>query len=671
MDYRPLNVKPLTSDEFRTMMRSKGNTFLPDQVAAGLADRNYAIDPTVVRMFADDVERLVAEMQTWLTGEGLEADPSVGSPDIRISRRERERITSMAILLPYHALGLYYAKGETAAAESAVEEAIRWGSILGEPRLVSFSYGALAGILSHARNPDDGLEALKEALRHAEESGDDPMMELMIGGEYAAMLVTNHRIAEAEVLIDRMIERGRTALSTDDQALMLPLLLMNRGRILSLRQERGRAILVLREARDLLRASGVTSTILTPIISHIGLQFQALGDHRESLVHHRESAETAGRMGDTIGVAWGHIRMAEAYWYLRDYENAERGLKVALSLITESSSGQAPGYLYATWARLCRSQERYDEAVDYCRRIIALAPDTPSPTQATAYQIMAEISEGNGDLEEAEGFFRESLAVVAAIGDGERPTPMLLGLARVLKKRKRPDEAFEILDRVIDEIGDGKGSEDALGYAWQVRSEITEEKGDYRDALTAARRAFGLRIGALMVNSEKSVSDVRVLAEIDLLKKEAEIERMQRREAERSLAETLAAFEDKRNALATVEQGLRDTLSALDQRKAQEVIGVLREALDNIDRTQERGDTSLHYLQTLDREFFERLRSRYPNLTRKQEHLCGLIRAGLSSREIAAALGISNEGIRSQRKRLRKRLDLKSEENLESAILEI
>ena len=62
------------------------------------------------------------------------------------------------------------------------------------------------------------------------------------------------------------------------------------------------------------------------------------------------------------------------------------------------------------------------------------------------------------------------------------------------------------------------------------------------------------------------------------------------------------------------------------------------------------------------------LRASYPDLTPKQERLCGLIRAGLSSREISTLMDLEAEGLKAQRKRLRKRLNLQPDERLEMVL---
>lgn len=73
----------------------------------------------------------------------------------------------------------------------------------------------------------------------------------------------------------------------------------------------------------------------------------------------------------------------------------------------------------------------------------------------------------------------------------------------------------------------------------------------------------------------------------------------------------------------------------------------------------------------INKEFYSKLKTRFPNLTKNEERLCALIRLNLSSKEIAALSNISVRAIEMGRYRLRKKLDLSSEENIVSFLQQI
>lgn len=63
--------------------------------------------------------------------------------------------------------------------------------------------------------------------------------------------------------------------------------------------------------------------------------------------------------------------------------------------------------------------------------------------------------------------------------------------------------------------------------------------------------------------------------------------------------------------------------------------------------------------------YFERLDSIHSNLTPNEKRLCAYLKANIPSYDIARLLNISMEGIKKNRYRLRKKLELLTEENLE------
>lgn len=67
--------------------------------------------------------------------------------------------------------------------------------------------------------------------------------------------------------------------------------------------------------------------------------------------------------------------------------------------------------------------------------------------------------------------------------------------------------------------------------------------------------------------------------------------------------------------------------------------------------------------------FFKRLKDAYPTLTSSDLRLCAYLRMNLSSKEIAPLINITVRGVEERRYRLRKRLNLPSEESLTNFIL--
>jgi DNA-binding CsgD family transcriptional regulator len=70
-------------------------------------------------------------------------------------------------------------------------------------------------------------------------------------------------------------------------------------------------------------------------------------------------------------------------------------------------------------------------------------------------------------------------------------------------------------------------------------------------------------------------------------------------------------------------------------------------------------------------KFLQKIMNRYPQLTHSDLRLCAYLRMNLSSKEIAPLMRISFRGVENHRYKLRKKLKLKTEENLTDFILSI
>lgn len=73
-------------------------------------------------------------------------------------------------------------------------------------------------------------------------------------------------------------------------------------------------------------------------------------------------------------------------------------------------------------------------------------------------------------------------------------------------------------------------------------------------------------------------------------------------------------------------------------------------------------------VEKINNEFFFNLSSQFPSLSKNEKNLCGMIRLGLTSKEIAVVRNISPTSIEVARYRLRKKLNLNTGEKLSSFI---
>ena len=70
-------------------------------------------------------------------------------------------------------------------------------------------------------------------------------------------------------------------------------------------------------------------------------------------------------------------------------------------------------------------------------------------------------------------------------------------------------------------------------------------------------------------------------------------------------------------------------------------------------------------------DFLKRLREQHPNLSTNDHKLCAYLRMNLTTKEIAPLMNISIRGVEASRYRLRKKMNLSNDANLNELMNEI
>lgn len=77
------------------------------------------------------------------------------------------------------------------------------------------------------------------------------------------------------------------------------------------------------------------------------------------------------------------------------------------------------------------------------------------------------------------------------------------------------------------------------------------------------------------------------------------------------------------------------------------------------------------YFESINKNFYTRLKQSYPDISTNDLKICALIKLNLSIKEMASILNISPDSVKTARYRLRKKLQLSTEDNLTSFILSV
>lgn len=199
---------------------------------------------------------------------------------------------------------------------------------------------------------------------------------------------------------------------------------------------------------------------------------------------------------------------------------------------------------------------------------------------------------------------------------------------------------------------------------------------------------FLIVLGSMLLIPRKQYKKTTALLETEKKNTELEMERL-KKESELEL-ETLKSekleneilFKNKELAMSTMHLLQKsETLTAIrtevekivskikDQEAKKEVRKIISLLRDDDRVEDDWKNFSIHYDQA-NHNFLKRLKSEYPVLTPKDQKLCAYLRMNLTTKDIAPLLNISVRGVEIARYRLRKKINLDKEVNLNSYMMD-
>jgi len=123
----------------------------------------------------------------------------------------------------------------------------------------------------------------------------------------------------------------------------------------------------------------------------------------------------------------------------------------------------------------------------------------------------------------------------------------------------------------------------------------------------------------------------------------------------------------KNKMLQDISTSISDKMKSSDEKGKTNLINIKKELQQGLN-VEKDWDLFKLYFEQINEKFFINLRNINPRLTSNDFRLCALIKLNMSVKEMAAVLNISTDSLKNARYRLKKKLDLKSDDNLNNFI---
>lgn len=364
-----------------------------------------------------------------------------------------------------------------------------------------------------------------------------------------------------------------------------------------------------------------------------------------------------------------------------------------LLLLSQSQPGRIINHINAAAAALNMANIYWEffpkTYKDSAQKYISLALETARKNNheeviANCYGILSEYAIAEGNYAEAERLFLSGLAEVEQnTGSSlQVKASMMKGLATVAEKGGNTTKALNYFKRYMQYEREAYDA-GKLSIAQRLEVQYESEKKDKELEALQERAAFNRKLNLISVGLvlaavlalvflfrsyhfrlRSSIQQQQLRAE-EAARLKAEQELLKERQ-ERLQKELLAGnlqVEQKNELIQT----MRDKLAA------QPESGMLKNQMERILKEDQRKDEDFEHakasLTNIPPEFFNRLQQLAGNkLTRLDLKHCSYILMGLSNKEIANRLGVDPKSILMARYRIKQKLNLEKEDNLDLAI---
>ncbi|MGD1945091.1 MAG: tetratricopeptide repeat protein [Croceivirga sp.] len=361
--------------------------------------------------------------------------------------------------------------------------------------------------------------------------------------------------------------------------------------------------------------------------------------------------------------------------------------------------------------------ENFETAIAYAKEAVKLAKEIRSKQEEhDAYAHLAFAYLKSKDYLKSLPYFKKDLEFRKK---GKRAPEIMYSLERigmVYNEMNQPDVALSYLNQAI-KLADSLENLYLRQTIHNNRANSYEKKKQFSKALDDYKKSNSIKDSLAKINRTREIEELKIIyetekkeqqislqeKEITLLEQQASISNLQRILMGIGLLLSLIGFyairqKMKRNKLekerVDAELAFKKkelTTHALHLAKKNEVLEGLKQKAKEL-KTNEASNNGYQqlirtinfdlqddnnwenfarYFEDVHKDFNSNVKSKYPEVTSNELRLMALLKMNLSSKEIANILNISPEGIKKARYRLRKKLDITTEDSLQDLVLNL
>jgi tetratricopeptide (TPR) repeat protein len=428
--------------------------------------------------------------------------------------------------------------------------------------------------------------------------------------------------------------------------------------------------------------------------TEMGISDHQQGDYNSARDHYLKALELHKAIGNRLGVATTLRRIGITEAERKDYKDAFNTFSLALEIEREINNVEGIANLLNNIGVNFYEMGEYDKALEYYEQSMPMFKATNNLNRLpAAYHNFARVYLAQGKIDEAQKYAELGLPIARETGNKMGMMLSMQLFADIFLARKDYENAYNYLKKAKSIEDSIVNKSNSVQYA-QLRSLIAtetkqqeiellkkeQEWARFRQQITYAGLGLALFVGGIIIYYQrKNIGDKKRLLEKNkqisetqqaLLKVELENKRLAERQLQydlefrhKELLTYTLNLVQKNTVMQNVREGINELLPSTDKDNKVKISKLLK-VIDYSLESEKDWDEFRMYFEKVHSSFFEKIKLQHPDLSQGDLKLCALISLNLSMKEMAELMGISPESVKMARHRLRKKLNLPTEENL-------
>ncbi len=401
--------------------------------------------------------------------------------------------------------------------------------------------------------------------------------------------------------------------------------------------------------------------------SNIGLLENEIGNYGKAIKNYYKAVNIANKHKVKFDKSMVYLNLGIAFRYLKNYDSSYFYLLKASEVAKHKKDSEDLARIYLNFAKLFMEQNEKDSVKLYFELLLDLYPQLPASLKPTVLTTIGKWYYKQKNYKKALTFLKQSYELAKVSENLKEKEYSLFYLYKTMKDSGKYYEAIIYLEELTD-VQDSIKRTEAKIKIEQLKKQFEYEKQQIRiEELEKSKKKDRiiklLLFLILLLIIGVLVNILRVYGKqkkINRLERERMLEDLNFKN--KQLTSQALLMMHKNKLLNNILQSLSKIKSnkEIDNKELNQLIFKVKSGL----QTEKDWELFKQYFEMVNKDFFTKLKEKYPDLTQSELKLCALIKLRFNIKEAAMLLNISPNSVKTARHQLRKKFGLKRQENL-------